>query len=90
MIELNVCIGSSCHVNGAHTVATSFQHLIEEYYRIAPGIVTAMNLTQPDVLYPALWKNFLTPCYEALLRGDNAGCKRLYVRMVRTLSKKYS
>ena len=66
------------------------QHLIEEYYRIAPGIVTAMNLTQPDVLYPALWKNFLTPCYEALLRGDNAGCKRLYVRMVRTLSKKYS
>lgn len=31
MIELNVCIGSSCHVNGAHNVATSFQHLIEEY-----------------------------------------------------------
>lgn len=64
--------------------------LTEEYYRIAPGIVTAMNLTQPDVLYPALWKEFLKPCYEALLRGDNAGCKRLYVRMVRTLSKKYS
>jgi len=31
MIELSVCIGSSCHVNGAHNVVSSFQHLIEEY-----------------------------------------------------------
>lgn len=31
MVELNVCIGSSCHINGAHNVAISFQHMIEEY-----------------------------------------------------------
>lgn len=31
MVELNVCIGSACHLNGAHNVVTTFQHLIEEY-----------------------------------------------------------
>lgn len=31
MTELNVCIGSSCHVRGAHNVIQSFQHLIEEH-----------------------------------------------------------
>ena len=29
MVELNVCIGSACHVNGANNVITTFQHLIE-------------------------------------------------------------
>ncbi len=31
MIELKVCIGTSCHLNGAHNVVMTFQHLIEEY-----------------------------------------------------------
>ena len=31
MIELNVCIGSACHINGARNVVTTFQHLIEKY-----------------------------------------------------------
>ena len=30
MIELNVCIGSSCHLNAAHNVIQTFQHMIEE------------------------------------------------------------
>lgn len=30
MTELSVCIGSACHVNGAHNVIQTFQHLIEE------------------------------------------------------------
>lgn len=29
MVELNVCIGSACHVNGANNVIITFQHLIE-------------------------------------------------------------
>lgn len=64
--------------------------LIEEYYRIAPGLVTAMNVTQPDILYPALWAEHLKPCYDALLRGDHADCKRRYMHMVRTLSQKFN
>ena len=31
MINLSVCIGSTCHLNGANNVVRSFQHLIEEY-----------------------------------------------------------
>lgn len=31
MIELQVCIGSACHINGARNVVTTFQHLLEEY-----------------------------------------------------------
>ena len=31
MIELRVCIGSACHLNGAHNVVATFQHLIEEH-----------------------------------------------------------
>ncbi len=31
MVELQVCIGGSCHKNGANNVVMSFKHLIEEY-----------------------------------------------------------
>lgn len=31
MIELNVCIGSACHIHGSHNVVATFQHLIEKY-----------------------------------------------------------
>jgi NADH:ubiquinone oxidoreductase subunit E len=30
MICVSVCIGTSCHLNGANNVVRSFQHLIEE------------------------------------------------------------
>lgn len=31
MIELAVCIGSSCHLKGSYNVLQEFQQLIEEY-----------------------------------------------------------
>ena len=30
MIELNVCIGSSCHLKGSYNIIQTFQQLIEE------------------------------------------------------------
>jgi NADH:ubiquinone oxidoreductase subunit E len=30
MLELSVCIGSSCHIKGAYNVIQAFQQLIEE------------------------------------------------------------
>lgn len=30
MIELNVCIGSSCHIKGSYNIIQTFQQLIEE------------------------------------------------------------
>lgn len=30
MLELNVCIGSSCHLKGSYNILQSFQQLLEE------------------------------------------------------------
>ena len=30
MIELSVCIGSSCHIKGSYNVIQTFQQMIEE------------------------------------------------------------
>lgn len=66
------------------------QAQIEEYYNIAPGIVTAIALRgEAQSVYPRLWKDYLLPCYEDLLRGDNASCRARYTDMVRTLSRTY-
>ena len=29
MVDLNICIGSSCHLKGSYNVIQTFQHLIE-------------------------------------------------------------
>lgn len=64
--------------------------LIDEYYRIAPAIVTAIDLTgDPDSEYPAIWENWLQPCYAALNRDDNEACFALYTTMVRQLKARY-
>lgn len=64
--------------------------LIDEYYRIAPVIVTAINFGgNPDTEYPAIWETWLQPCYAALNRGDNAVCFTLYTAMVRQLKARY-
>jgi len=63
--------------------------LIRTYYRIAPALVTVMNVTEPDILYPALWDTYLHPCYDALQAGKFIRCRRLYTAMVRSLRKKY-
>lgn len=31
MVEIHVCIGTSCHLNGSYNVVQTFQQLIEEY-----------------------------------------------------------
>lgn len=63
--------------------------LISEYYRIAPGIVTAISLTDPHRVYPHLWQAYLKPCFDAITKGDFAACKAIYTHMVRTLTKEY-
>lgn len=64
--------------------------VIEEYYRIAPAIVTAMDFgSNPERVYPALWETYLQPCYEALLQGDDAACFARYSTMVRELKARY-
>ena len=66
------------------------QALIEEYYRIAPTLVMVMDHTgDPEKTYRTLWQQYLQPCFEALCRGDNTACFRLYCQMVRQLKARY-
>ena len=66
------------------------QALIEEYYRIAPTIVIALDLgSNPESAYKALWQQYLQPCYEALLAGDKAACFTIYTAMVQQLKQRY-
>jgi len=30
MLEIKICVGSSCHLKGSYNVINEFQHLIEE------------------------------------------------------------
>jgi len=64
--------------------------LIDLYYRIAPGIVTAIEFADdPDTVYPAIWQQYLQPCYDAICREDYALCKIIYTEMVQQLAAKY-
>lgn len=64
--------------------------LIAQYYDIAPGVVMSIDFCHdPDTVYPAVWSEHLSVCYEALRRGDNAACKEAYTAMVQALSRQY-
>ena len=64
-------------------------HQISTYYRIAPAIVTAINVTEPERIYPAIWQAYLRPCYQALQAGQLRRCRKLYTAMVRSLCKRF-
>jgi hypothetical protein len=61
--------------------------LVEEYYFVAPRIVTYLNM-QPDSedRYRKIWEKYLRPCLEDIERGHNQRCTKRYVRMVRELN----
>lgn len=64
--------------------------LIDTYYAIAPGIVTAINTADdPKTVYPAIWKRYLAPCMDALEQGEPEKCKAIYTDMVCRLSEIY-
>jgi len=66
------------------------QALIDEYYDIAPGIVTCISLCgDRHERYTAIRDKYLAPCYEDLRAGRDEACKKRYVRMVRDLEKQY-
>lgn len=64
--------------------------LTEEYYRVAPLIVRAIDVCDDrDRVYDRLRRDWLNPCYAALRAGDKRGCKARYVAMVRELQRRY-
>lgn len=64
--------------------------LVEEYYRLAPAIVTTVALCQDEAaVYDSVYRDYLLPCLTLLESGDNTGCRDKYVEMVRHMEKTY-
>ena len=66
------------------------EDLIREYYDIAPGIVTCINLASDrHETYREIRDAWLSPCYDDLQNGRLADCKARYTQMVRTLEARF-
>ena len=66
------------------------EDLIAEYYEIAPGIVTCIELCDdPKERYAEIRERWLAPCYRALRENRMRDCRDRYVDMVRTLEQRY-
>ena len=64
--------------------------LINEYYDIAPGIVTCIDhCADREARYAAIRQTYLDPCWQDLKQGRMEQCKARYVQMVRDLQKPY-
>lgn len=62
--------------------------LIEEYYDIAPGIVSRIDYCEDRAkVYEALYRDYLVPCHRALRDNDPAVCRERYISMLRFLQK---
>lgn len=64
--------------------------LVEEYYNIAPTIVTRIN-KQADAssVYEKIWNTYLEPCIRYIEQEKQADCQHCYMDMVQELKGRY-
>ena len=66
------------------------RRLVEEYYRLAPAIVTTVRLCWDEAaVYEGVYRDYLLPCLRLLEAGDERGCRDKYVAMVRHMERTY-
>ena len=66
------------------------RRLVEEYYRLAPAIVTSVRLCWDEkAVYEGVYRDYLLPCLGLLEAGDAAGCRDKYMEMVRHMEQTY-
>lgn len=64
--------------------------LIEEYYDIAPTLVTLIDhCGNPETSYDEIRTRWLDPCLQALEQGQREECRDTYIHMVTTLRQRY-
>lgn len=65
------------------------KNLVEEYYRIAPDIVRAIeNRADSEEIYATMWDKYLNPGYRLVLEQKNTAAKDLYIQLVLWITKK--
>ena len=66
------------------------KELIEEYYNIAPGIVTSIDVRcENDSVYPMIRDKYIAPCISDIENGRMESCQSRYITMVNELKSKY-
>ena len=64
--------------------------LVEEYYDVAPAIVTCIDLSEErKSVYEDIWSEWLAPCLKDIESGRMADCGKRYAQMVRSLKYRY-
>lgn len=64
--------------------------LVNEYYDIAPGIVTCIDLgLDREQVYQEIWEKWLFPCLTDIESGNEEACAKRYEDMVLTLKSRY-
>ena len=64
--------------------------LIREYYTIAPEIVSQINLKKKSkLIYQWIWNTYLKSCLKMIEKRQYSSCKKMYIKMVKELEKKY-
>ncbi len=62
------------------------KELIEEYYRIAPGLVRRMHESPAyKGICQTLWDDYLVPCHHMILDNEYEDCEARYIDMVHYL-----
>ena len=66
------------------------QEFVDEYYQVAPIIVTAIDLTPGSKeKYNHIWKQYLLPCLKDLENNHLFECQERYKSMMSDLKKNY-
>jgi hypothetical protein len=66
------------------------RELVEEYYQIAPVIVSLINLMpERRQKYAAIWGQYLQPCLEELEVNSLKECENKYITMVTELKSEF-
>jgi hypothetical protein len=64
--------------------------IVDEYYRIAPKIVRAIDATrEKTAVYSGIWNDYLSDCLHLIDNGKLDDCKEKYMTMVKDLEKRW-
>ena len=64
--------------------------LVEEYYDVAPAIVTCIDMEADSAsVYKSIWNRWLSPCLSDMEAGRAELCEARYKEMVLDLRKRY-
>jgi tetratricopeptide (TPR) repeat protein len=66
------------------------KEVITRYYRVAPGIVTAINKSpKRTVVYRDIWDTYLSECLRLIEGGEFEACRQKYTEMVENLEREW-